>query len=714
MGLGMLIDFIEANEKKAENNKQIEKDHKQMDLERQNKIKAFQSKESSSQEGQNMEMFATPKIKITNQSEINGPRNTEFMNKNKREYASPDQRDSWQTTRGFITNTFDSQFEISTKDLQNNQDSSSGVSQTEAQLIDLNFNDGSFSSPSIIKQKFKSSSNSSESIKKGHHCHCDHEEQDKKIEEEETDGFICCSCDFKIYGRVGFKDFLKSTAKMIGKFLIQRELIIGTFKFMVGFFGLIYGVYNYVQYYIYSIQDEELNYYRIFISAYLMIESLDGYFDNESQKSLDAVWKCRQFCCIQNKNRQNRSRVSSEGVQIEKKAEKCSTPGFRSRFFQIIPTAFYGCFVITGFYVSKYYINYKTVSTFIKDEQKAFLFEQNQTTEKFKNITAYPNYDFSIINQTFNEYQSDLDSRDLMNEFAKEYITFSSLTLMIMIKNFVTIVFPSFLRDPHDEKGYKIFGVKVQHWYILVFGFLQAVAGVLITIAFGHQDIKKFLAFDYSQVTYMNWEISNTTKISFSTGTESAFLLLHFIDEIVDYIPLIVVIAKQNKLEKKVIQASQNNKKEAMTASIYEQQIFIDSQKFKVLFVSVFIVNVVIFILEFIASIYILVRYNDFLNRKSPIQLFAATLGLEALENLFDCLSCVVNSLFWDTCRDVLLKCFEKCQRNNQRLKITGESQEQPKKEMIDHLSKIKIIQNEENQGTIVSFNTQDKLEDVD
>eukprot|EP00347_Sterkiella_histriomuscorum_P005838 403355077 len=646
MGLGMLIDFLESNEKKF--GKEQQEKYQKSDLEIQKKVQSTQAKDLNMLEGQNLQFTDRPKQKQNNEKGLTS----------KQDKAAPTfyRRDNSEQ-RNQNLNPFDEKFEASTNDFENKEESYS-LSNSQALLVGGNDN---FSSAAKIYQS-RDSQTLNENVTKDqqqmseeHDQHCE-----LKIQvDEDSDDELCCTGNSKFHEWKGWnKCFIRFQTLFID-FLGQRDFIIGSLKFLVGFFGLGYGIYNYIQEYVYSIQDSDLNYYRIFISAYLMIESLDGYFDSESQKSLDVKWRCKKCSIFKKYYKKNKVENINDKTQI-KKNQQFQLPGFRSRFFQLIPTAFYAGFVISGFFAYKHYAKYENVDSYVEYENDEFNYIKGQALEKFKNKTSFPDYDYRIVNQTFNAVQSDIDSRQLLDEFSKEYITFVSITIMILAKNFFSILFPGLIREPHLERGFTIYKIKAHHIYLFIFGLLQAIIGVCITLAYGHGDILKLIKFDINQQNHEDWEISNSTKDQFSTGTESSFLLLHFIDEIVDYIPLFVVICHKNIVERvnKISQEPQDQQT--------KQKEFIESKFFKTLFISVFFINVIVFISELTATILILEKYQKYLNRKSPIVLFAATLGLEAMENLFDCLSCLENKLFtksWErvghVCRNILSKCLE-------------------------------------------------------
>lgn len=59
---------------------------------------------------------------------------------------------------------------------------------------------------------------------------------------------------------------------------------------------------------------------------------------------------------------------------------------------------------------------------------------------------------------------------------------------MILAKNFTSTIFPNLLKDP-NEKSTEICDVKIQNIYIFVFGLLQAILGLTLSLVYGLEDI---------------------------------------------------------------------------------------------------------------------------------------------------------------------------------------------------------------------------------
>lgn len=74
---------------------------------------------------------------------------------------------------------------------------------------------------------------------------------------------------------------------------------------------------------------------------------------------------------------------------------------------------------------------------------------------------------------------------------------------------------------------------------------------------------------------------------------------------------------------------------------------------------SVFFINLGIFAVETATALFIIIRYRDYLNRKSPIALFACTLALEAFDNFCDCVMCFYIQIFHDFWNDYVFAAFK-------------------------------------------------------
>eukprot|EP00347_Sterkiella_histriomuscorum_P003089 403365633 len=334
----------------------------------------------------------------------------------------------------------------------------------------------------------------------------------------------------------------------LGKFVELKEYFISACKFVIGFVGLGIGINNYVKKQLYNRQEEELNNYLIFISCYFMVEGSDMVYDIFSEKFIDKSKK-------------------SQDVKFK---YKCI-----SRIFQLVPTLIYAGFSIGGFVSAKRDQN-PLQFDFVIDEKDQY----------------------SKSHQTgFNYTASYEDAQDLTESYASEYLTFSILTVMGLIKQ----------KDRESRKSAIL--------YNFIFGLIQAIIGIVITLQYNSLDIS-FLLKDDSVLE--DYQLSQKTSKLFSTGAETLFLVLHFIDNIADELTSLLPISLSE------IETCRNGKCEKFNIAC-----------FTFFAIMAWIVNLSLGICQALSADY-LIRNFGISNLNSPIFLFVFSLIFECIDNFLD------------------------------------------------------------------------------
>eukprot|EP00347_Sterkiella_histriomuscorum_P002943 403366198 len=351
----------------------------------------------------------------------------------------------------------------------------------------------------------------------------------------------------------------KSTEAKIGalaNFVSLKESIISICKFVVGFVGLGSGINNLVQQRLSNRQEEELNKYLIFISCYFIVEGSDMVYDIFTEKFLKKSEKSI------NEGKSNK--------------DECI-----SRIFQLIPTLFYAGFSIGGFFTAK------------------------------RDVDPLQ-FDFTHVAQNFDYTASYEDAQELTDSYASEYLTFSILTVLVCAQNAYTVIFPKALLGVYSKDSSRF--IKSGFFYSLIFGLFQAIVGIVITLNYNSLDMS-FLNKDNKVLE--DYQLSQKTSQLFSTGAETLFLILHFIDMIVDEMVLLLPSSLYCSRKSGVIKC---------IGRVYSFTFF---------FLLPCIVNLAIAICQALSADYLLRNFEG-TNLNSPIFLFVVSLILESFENFLD------------------------------------------------------------------------------
>eukprot|EP00347_Sterkiella_histriomuscorum_P009280 403341813 len=262
-----------------------------------------------------------------------------------------------------------------------------------------------------------------------------------------------------------------------------------------------------------------------------------------------------------------------------------------SRLFQLIPTLIYAGFSIGGFFTAKRDVD-PLQFDFVQDEK-----------DQYSKTHVVQNFDYT------SSYE---DAQDLTNSYASEYLTFSILTVLVCAQNAYTVIFPEALLGLYSEETEGL--RKTGFFYSFIFGIFQAIVGIVITLNYNSLDMS-FLNKDNKVLE--DYQLSQKTSQLFSTGAETLFLILHFIDMIVDEMVLLLPSSLYCSRKSGVIKC---------IGRVYSFTFF---------FLLPCIVNLAIAICQALSADYLLRNFEG-TNLNSPIFLFVVSLILESFENFLD------------------------------------------------------------------------------